>query len=36
MIEGEWAIRESGGGVMLAKSRVVGWVSTGESLIIIG
>jgi hypothetical protein len=26
MIEGEWAIKESGGGVMLAKSRVVGWV----------
>jgi len=36
MMEGGWAIRESGGGVMLAKSRVMGWVSTGESLIMIG
>ena len=36
MMEGGWAMRESGGGVMLAKSRVMGWVSTGESLIIIG
>jgi len=36
MMEGGWAIRESGGGVMLAKLRVVGWVFSGESLIIIG
>jgi len=36
MIEGGWTRRESGGGVMLAKSRVVGWVFSGESVIIIG
>ena len=36
MMEGGWAIRESGGGVILAKSRVVGWVFSGESVIIIG
>ena len=36
MIEGGWARMESGGGVMLAKSRVVGWVFSGESVIIIG
>ena len=36
MMEEGWAIRESGGGVMLAKSRVVGWVFSWESVIIIG
>jgi hypothetical protein len=33
---GGWTRRESGGGVVLAKSRVMSAVSTGESLMIIG